>query len=168
MRRDLIILCCMAAGLLGAPAVQADSRQDELYGVYVATIKQELTTHGYEAGPPGGTLDPATVRAILEYQHDAGLTADGQATPELLNHLMFALPQIHNKRPQSDSSLVSQVQAHLADRGYYAGLVDGKAGPRTREAIELFQADAGLPVTGTVDRALLDHLATKDPGIRIN
>lgn len=168
MRRGWIILCCMTAWLLGAPAARADSRQDELYDVYVATIKQELTAHGYETGPPSGTLDPDTVRAILQYQHDAGLTADGQATPELLNHLMFALPQIRNTRPQTESSLVSQIQAHLADRGYYAGLVDGKAGPRTREAIEMFQADAGLPVTGEVNRALLEYLATKDPGIRIN
>ena len=52
MRRDLIVLCCMAAGLLGAAAARADPTQDELYDVYVATIKQELTAHGYEAGPP--------------------------------------------------------------------------------------------------------------------
>ncbi len=171
MRRAIAILTASAALLL-APAAAADWKQDELYGTYVSSIKQELSAHGYAVGAPGGSLDPATARAILQYQRDAGLPLDGQATPDLLNHLMFALPQTHNARPpEPDSSrfaLVSQVQAHLADRGYYTGIVDGKAGPRTREAVRQFQADAGLPVTGEVDSGLLEHLATRDPGLRID
>jgi len=173
MRRSIAILTMIGAGLLGPVMAEAAAwKQDELYGSYVAGIKQELSAHGYAVGAPGGSLDPATARAILQYQRDAGLPLDGQATPELLDHLMFALPQTHNTRPpEPDSSrfaLVSQVQAHLAERGYYTGIVDGKAGPRTREAIRQFQEDAGLPVTGEANSGLLEHLATKDPGIRIS
>jgi len=167
LRRLVAVLAVLAAPLLAIPA-QADREGDELYGAYVMGIKEQLEAHGYEVGPMNQALDPVTARAILQYQHDAGLPLDGAASPELLNHLMFAQPQIRNTRPPSGASLVAQVQAHLAERGYYTGFVDGKAGPRTREAIRQFQADAGLTVTGEADRALLDHLATKDPGLRID
>lgn len=53
------------------------------------------------------------------------------------------------------SRLVFMAQARLAALGYDPGGVDGKAGPATRRAIEQFQRDRGLPVTGQVTPGLL-------------
>jgi Putative peptidoglycan binding domain len=56
------------------------------------------------------------------------------------------------------SSATKAVQAALARRGYYRGSIDGALGPETRNAIRLFQAHQGLPVTGQLDGRLIRAL----------
>jgi peptidoglycan hydrolase-like protein with peptidoglycan-binding domain len=53
---------------------------------------------------------------------------------------------------------IEQIQAILRDLNFYAGDVDGLAGPNTRKAIEAYQAKVGLSVTGIVDAELLEQL----------
>lgn len=48
---------------------------------------------------------------------------------------------------------VADAQAALASQGYRPGPVDGVMGPRTRQALSLFQGRNGLAVTGRVDAA---------------
>ena len=50
------------------------------------------------------------------------------------------------------------VQTALADLGYYNGPIDGIVGSGTRRAVRAFQRDKGLPVTGRIDRRLLNAL----------
>jgi peptidoglycan hydrolase-like protein with peptidoglycan-binding domain len=45
------------------------------------------------------------------------------------------------------------LQKDLKTAGYYTGTVDGVYGPETVDAVKTLQSDAGLPVTGLVDRA---------------
>ncbi len=52
----------------------------------------------------------------------------------------------------ADENLVKFVQSRLNQMGFHAGRVDGVVGPRTMEAIERFQMNQGLPVTGVIDR----------------
>jgi len=58
----------------------------------------------------------------------------------------------------SSGSLVGDVQAALADRGYNPGPIDGIMGSGTRLAIVDFQSDRGLRVTGRIDGGLLRAL----------
>ncbi len=51
------------------------------------------------------------------------------------------------------SDYVSAIQTDLRAIGYYTGEVDGIYGPQTIAAVEQFQADHRLPVTGLVDPA---------------
>jgi Putative peptidoglycan binding domain len=51
-----------------------------------------------------------------------------------------------------------QVQQELSRLGYYHGPVDGIIGAGTRSAIEAYQRDNGLHVTGTINSKLLDAL----------
>ncbi|MEW6444587.1 MAG: peptidoglycan-binding domain-containing protein [Pseudomonadota bacterium] len=46
-----------------------------------------------------------------------------------------------------------QAQQKLIDLGYLQGAADGKMGAKTREAIQAYQRDRGLPVTGMMDDA---------------
>lgn len=59
--------------------------------------------------------------------------------------------------PMVDTRLL-QVQENLRRLGYYKGSVDGVNGPATRNAIRAYQVDRGLPVTGRLDRELLQDL----------
>lgn len=51
------------------------------------------------------------------------------------------------------SDYVSAIQTDFRTIGYYTGEIDGVYGPQTIAAVEQFQADSDLPVTGLVDPA---------------
>lgn len=56
-----------------------------------------------------------------------------------------------------------EIQAALAMRGYYRGMIDGLYGPQTRAAIEAFQRDNGLHVdgiAGPITKAVLFAVTT--------
>lgn len=53
------------------------------------------------------------------------------------------------------------LQQDLLVAGYYVGDVDGVYGPMTVQAVEDLQKAAGLPVTGTVDKATAEALQAK-------
>ncbi len=54
--------------------------------------------------------------------------------------------------------LVMKVQLALYGLGFYNGAIDGLPGPNTMSGIVRYQQSKGLPVTGTIDDALLDAL----------
>ena len=68
---------------------------------------------------------------------DAGCLTDEQST------------EAHASVRQYTTAL----QTDLKAAGYFQGPVDGVYGPETVQAVEDLQSDAGLPVTGLVDRA---------------
>jgi len=55
--------------------------------------------------------------------------------------------------------LVRTTQEGLQILGYYPGEIDGIEGPRTRRAIEEYQRDVGMRVSGKVSEPLLAHIA---------
>ena len=124
---------------------------------YILGIQKELLAHGYKAGPVDGVAGPRTRAAIREYQSDAGLTADGRATKQLLDHLKFVLPKVY-RFGEPVVGVVLDVQRELAKRGYYLSPHDGIAGPATRRAVRWFQTDADLPRDETINSKLLQQI----------
>jgi lipoprotein-anchoring transpeptidase ErfK/SrfK len=59
--------------------------------------------------------------------------------------------------------LAAREQTLLARAGFSPGLIDGRPGPKTRAAVEHFQAARGLAITGVVDAATLAALAERNP-----
>ncbi len=57
----------------------------------VRDIQFALTKLGYDPGPVDGVMGPKTRAAIRQYQTDQGLLADGNATPELVQHIRQTL-----------------------------------------------------------------------------
>jgi peptidoglycan hydrolase-like protein with peptidoglycan-binding domain len=150
-----------------------DEMNPEMRRAYIVGIQEELAAHGYRPGPADGVLGQRSIAAIRAYQHDAKLPVTGIASKELLDHMKFVLPKVYARGaapPAPDTSLVyvglvEETQIALQKRGYYPGAIDGDAGPQTRAAISQFQADAGLPVTGTSSALLLRQLLEADPSI---
>ena len=65
----------------------------------------------------------------------------------------------------ADPPTVMYVQLRLSALGFDVGPVDGIAGPKTRAAIEAFQASQRLTVDGKASRGLVENLLTHDvPG----
>ncbi|MEJ8571325.1 peptidoglycan-binding domain-containing protein [Microbaculum marinum] len=54
---------------------------------------------------------------------------------------------------------IEAVQTILADLGYAPGSIDGQIGPSTKRAIEDFEVDRGLPMTGRISKRLLEELS---------
>lgn len=155
-------------GLFVTVDTTVDQMPPGMAEAYVRGIQEELAGHGYRPGPADGKPGPRTRAAVRAYQRDAGLPVTGEPSKELLDHLMFVLPKVH-ARPAADvasSELVTDVQRHLYERGYYKSTIDGLTGPFTRDAVRRFQSDAGLPVTGIVDRRLLAEIKLTDPAVR--
>lgn len=67
-------------------------------------------------------------------------------------------------RSQATAALAeytTALQTSLQTAGYFDGPIDGVYGPATVEAVEALQTEAGLPVTGYVDRATSAALDAK-------
>src|SRR5436305_2275925 len=62
----------------------------------------------------------------------------------------------------SPDQIIANVQYALQQLGYFSEAVDGVLGPITRQAIEDYQVDNGLNVTGAIDRPTLVALGFID------
>lgn len=58
---------------------------------------------------------------------------------------------------------VRLVQRRLNREGYWAGPVDGRTGPLTRQAVRQYQRDQGIEVTGRISADLVARLAAATP-----
>lgn len=68
-------------------------------------------------------------------------------------------PETSPNQPEYDAgSQVGNVQSALAREGYYDGAIDGRLGPATEKALRRYQRDHGLPVTGGINRAVIEAL----------
>jgi peptidoglycan hydrolase-like protein with peptidoglycan-binding domain len=54
--------------------------------------------------------------------------------------------------------LVEDIQRELLATGHFSGLVDGVTGPKTKVAIEAYQRENKIDVTGGVTKGLLEHI----------
>jgi peptidoglycan hydrolase-like protein with peptidoglycan-binding domain len=88
--------------------------------------------------------DSATSSAIISLTEE-NLTPTSQA---------LAAQQSSPTPPIASSEKVRSIQTSLATLGYKPGPADGILGHQTRNAIEAFQRDRGLPVTGEASARL--------------
>lgn len=83
-------------------------------------------------------------------------------TVALLSDRLRGDPALVRDWPRSDRALTADerrdLQTRLIERGFAAGGVDGKIGPKTRAALRAFQGSVGLPPDGYADAPLLDRI----------
>ncbi|MFC6788230.1 lytic murein transglycosylase [Methylobacterium komagatae] len=79
----------LADRLAGGPALAAPwpTKAPRLDGAGIKALQQGLTAKGFYRGDADGRAGPKLREAVRRYQIDAGLPADGYASPALLSHL---------------------------------------------------------------------------------
>jgi peptidoglycan hydrolase-like protein with peptidoglycan-binding domain len=99
----------------------------------------------------GGDVRPAVKSPV----HPVSTSPSPAATPA--SGVPFALPR---PKPVSelDEGLVRDLQVVLAERGFYAGSIDGVVGPATAEAIGASERLLGVTPTGMASELLLAAL----------
>lgn len=127
-------------------------------GEDVAQLQEYLLTKGvYPYHTATGYFGPITEQAVIDFQQNQNLKVDGIAGPQT-NHAVQVLKQGDIGRP------VAVLQSQLKNAGYYQSSVDGIYGSGTASAVKSFQQAAGLVVDGIAGpntREALDQRAAR-------
>ena len=113
-------------------------------------IQQFLSNNGFNPGPIDGQSGPKTKNAITLFQKENGLLADGivgnQTKSKMRSYTGCEKANTCSPRDNTASKLdtISDIQAYLANNGFNPGIIDGKMGSYTKEAIKAFQRKVGL------------------------
>jgi rare lipoprotein A len=70
------------------------------------------------------------------------------------------------QEPSLTPDEIKQAQESLKTDGFSPGSIDGRLGPRTRQAVRAYQARVGLPQTGVLDAATFQRLAPRAPCVQ--
>ncbi len=135
----------------------------------VAEVQRELLRRGFYDGAVDGLTGPKTDAAIRDYEQAMGLKQTGEATEALVAQLkrsQIAKPSPDKpvaEKPPADKPAqrtVTAIQRALVKQGYGPLKTDGLFGTDTRAAIEKFERDRNLPVTGEASPRVVRELAS--------
>ncbi len=133
----------------------------------IADIQRELARRGFYDAPVDGTHGARTDAAIREFEQAAGLKPASEANETLLQSIQRTPAATRSTAPRKDpiagliasSRQLVAVQRALSDFGYGPLETNGVLGPDTRAAIERFERERKMPVTGQMSERLMRELA---------
>jgi peptidoglycan hydrolase-like protein with peptidoglycan-binding domain len=127
----------------------------------VTDIQGELARKGFYDGAADGVHGPKTDAAIRDFEQAAGLKS-GEPSEALLNAITRSPLRAAVKRTDSIADLlgtskqkITSIQRALADFGYGQIKPSGVMDAETRAAIEKFERERRLPVTGNVSERVV-------------
>jgi peptidoglycan hydrolase-like protein with peptidoglycan-binding domain len=131
----------------------------------IQNIQRELSTRGYYNGAVDGMPGPRTEQAIRDFQKGKGRSTL-EPSDELLNQIKRS-PVRGDVTGSIDAPIdgerkslrVLSLQRALARLGYGPVRMSGTFSPDTKEAIERFEKDWMMPVTGLMSENLFTKLA---------
>ena len=127
----------------------------------VKELQRELTLRGLEPGAIDGRYGPRTTDAVKRFQHTKRLPEDGVADQATLDALHGrTITQPFSRREDR----VKELQHQLTALGLQPGLIDGRYGPITTDAVRRFQRAHDLPVDGVADPVTLSALKASVKG----
>lgn len=150
-------------------------------GDAVRALQKRLKELGYLSGSVDGSFGPSTLSAVIAFQGNNGLNADGKAGTATLNALYSSTAvsasggssgggssgsSSSGSSSSSTTTLkegdtgdaVKKLQRQLKTLGYYSGSVDGTYGSGTVAAVENFQRVNNLKVDGKAGPATQSKL----------
>jgi peptidoglycan hydrolase-like protein with peptidoglycan-binding domain len=136
----------------------------------IAEIQRELTRRGYYEGVADGIWGAKTDAGARDFAQAAGVKVDPNAPEDLLRALTASkavaapVPQPARRDQIAEllapSPRVVAIQRALADFGYGQIKPSGTIDAATRAAIEKFERDHRMPVTGQVSDRFVRELST--------
>lgn len=141
----------------------------------IQKIQSLLQKHGYDVGEVDGVFGAKTQTAIMAFERDRGYPQTGRVTPLLLKRLNRKRPADVPKPVTAPSSKapaatpvlaatdasrddITLVQRALSDLGYGPIEIDGVLGNQTAQAIQRFELDRGMPITGNIGDRIVAEL----------
>jgi peptidoglycan hydrolase-like protein with peptidoglycan-binding domain len=138
----------------------------------IADIQLELTRRGFYEGPVDGTYGPKTDAAIREFEQRASLKAGAEPNEALLAAINRSTVRVapgsgrtaaRRNDPIADligpSRRIMALQRALSDFGYGQINPTGTLDEQTSAAIEKFERERRLPITGQVSERVLREVA---------
>lgn len=137
----------------------------------VANIQRELGRKSYYDGPADGIWGAKTDAAVRDFVQATGVKLNPEASDGLLRAISTSparTPASATPNPPSadpiakliaPSKRITAVQRALADFGYGQIKPSGVFDPDTRTAIEKFERDHQLPITGQISDRIVRELA---------
>jgi putrescine transport system substrate-binding protein len=156
-----------AQGMISAPSLESDLSEQGLDGLAdvgaqeVSTIQRLLQRLGYlKKEDMSRRLDAATTTALLAHFQAENASAEGLTAEKIMRSLFtaawtkegWATGSADGQSLVVEPAEVRQAQDALKKLNYAPGPSDGVFGPATLSAIELFQEDNGMNVTGLLTR----------------
>ncbi len=133
----------------------------------ITDIQRELALRGYYSGSPDGVYGPRTDAAIREFEHAANLRPSHEPTEALLAEIVRSPVKPKAAAVRGGDAIASllaadprimAVQRALSSYGYGQIKPTGVYDPETRDAIEQFERERRMPVTGRVSDRLAREL----------
>ena len=135
----------------------------------VYAMQERLIELRYLSGVADGVFGEETRLALIEYQKNNNLTADGNAGASTLRKLAGSsrpasrttaspVPSGRGLREGDSGESVYILQARLFELGYYTGRIDGRFTAETTAAVTAFQAANNLAADGIAGRGTLNAL----------
>ena len=134
----------------------------------IEEVQVILKSEGYEPGNTDGRMGKETRDAIKAFQESMGLKStgyidkttltqleDSRRTKEILESKKdYAAKSKGSRQKDAGKSefrpTTRDIQSSLKNAGFDSGPIDGKMGPKTRQAIKDFQKSKGLVPDGVV------------------
>ena len=159
--RAFAMLCALIWLALALPALgEAVPEASEAPAAYldgdsasVRAAQQRLIDLGLLKGGADGAYGPKTEAALREFQTQRSLEASGHLDADTYNALTHVDPA---------NATAKDVQQRLIDLGYLEGVADGVIGPKSTDALKLFQRLSGLSANGKANSETLEALFDAD------
>jgi peptidoglycan hydrolase-like protein with peptidoglycan-binding domain len=139
----------------------------------IADIQRELTRRGFYDGPADGVYGPRTDAAIRDFEQAARMRPSAEPNDALLSNIAqstvkakpAATPAARKADPIAElldgpGQRVIAVQRALADFGYGQVKPSGVYDRDTKAAIERFERENRLPITGQITDRLTRQITT--------
>ncbi|MCT7950006.1 peptidoglycan-binding protein [Ancylothrix sp. C2] len=145
-------------------------------GTQVTRLQENLRDIGYYDGPLTEFFGSLTEAAIIRFQQDKGLNADGvvgQQTLDEINRLLGNTPTASFNTSSTNRTLkrgdsgkdVEELQKLLQEAGLYDAAITGFYGPKTEAGVLRYQQERGLRATGEADSTTIAQLQGSNPPI---
>ncbi|MHC5674330.1 peptidoglycan-binding protein [Nostoc sp.] len=143
-------------GRLRPPSGQYPVLSQGKTGAAVTRLQQRLRQLGYLNANPTGNFGPMTRDAVIQFQRNYRISANGIVNRQSWNQLLGYSPT--PGRRSLSTQQVRELQVRLRQLSYFKTNPTGKIGPKTREAVIAFQRNYHLPVDGIANAQVLESV----------